>query len=57
MMICDRRSVLALVGSIAFVSTASAKHNHNNGRQLIGNRLNTSGKHEIHIGLPRITSV
>jgi hypothetical protein len=48
MMIFDRRSVLALVGSIAFVGTASAKHNHNSGPQLLGNRLNTNGKHEIH---------
>jgi hypothetical protein len=48
MMICDRRSVLALVGSIAFVGTASAKHNHNSGPQLLGNRLNTNGTHEIH---------
>jgi hypothetical protein len=48
MMICDRRSVLALVGSIAFAGTASAKHNHNSGPQLLGNRLNTNGKHEIH---------
>src|SRR5258708_38721181 len=48
MMICDRRSVLALVGSIAFVGTASAKHNHNSGPQLLGNRLNTNGKHDIH---------
>jgi hypothetical protein len=48
MMICDRRSVLALVGSIAFVGTASAKHNHNSGPQLLGNRLNTNGKHEVH---------
>jgi hypothetical protein len=48
MMICDRRTVLALVGSIAFVGTASAKHNHNSGTQLLGNRLNTNGKHEIH---------
>ena len=47
-MICDRRSVLALVSSIAFVSTASAKHNHNSGPQLLGNRLNTNGKHEVH---------
>jgi hypothetical protein len=47
-MICDRRSVLALVGSIAFVGTASAKHNHNSGPQLLGNRLNTNGKHEVH---------
>jgi hypothetical protein len=36
MMICDRRTVLALVGSVAFVSTAFAKHNHNNGPQLVG---------------------
>jgi len=48
MMICDRRTVLALVGSIAFVGTASAKHNHNSGPQLVGNKLNTNGKHEIH---------
>ena len=48
MMIFDRRSVLALVSSIAFVGTAFAKHNHNSGLQLIGNRLNTNGKHEIH---------
>jgi hypothetical protein len=48
MMICDRRSVLALVGSVAFVGTASAKHNHNSGPQLLGSRLNTNGKHEIH---------
>jgi hypothetical protein len=48
MMICDRRTVLALVGSIAFVGAASAKHNHNNGQQLIGNKLSTNGKHEIH---------
>jgi hypothetical protein len=48
MMICDRRTVLALVGSIAFVGTAAAKHNHNNGQQLIGNKLSTNGKHEIH---------
>src|SRR5215469_14107075 len=46
MMICDRRTVLALVGSVAFVSTAFAKHN--NGQQLVGNKLNTNGKHEIH---------
>jgi len=48
MMICDRRTVLALVSSIAFVGTASAKHNHNNGQQLVGNRLNTNGRHEVH---------
>src|SRR5260370_11839091 len=48
MMICDRRSVLALVGSIAFVGTASAKHNHNSGPQLLGNRLSTNWKHDIH---------
>src|SRR5215510_12366104 len=47
-MICNRRTVLAVVGSIAFVGTASAKHNHHNGQQLVGNRLNTNGKHEVH---------
>ena len=48
MMICDRRTVLALVGSVVFVGTATAKHNHNNGQQLVGNKLNTNGKHELH---------
>jgi hypothetical protein len=48
MMICDRRSVLALVASVAFVGTACAKHNHNSGPQLLAGRLNTDGKHEIH---------
>lgn len=48
MMIYDRRTVLALVGSVVFVGTAVAKHNHNNGQQLVGNKLNTNGKHEIH---------
>src|SRR5262249_8465776 len=48
MMICDRRTVLALVGSVVFVGTAVAKHNHNNGQQLVGNKLGTNGKHEIH---------
>jgi hypothetical protein len=48
MMICDRRTVLALVGSVVFVSTAFAKHNHNNGQQLVGSKLGTNGKHEIH---------
>lgn len=48
MMIRDRRSVLALVCSVAFVGTAFAKHNHNSGAQLVGNKLNTNGKHEIH---------
>ncbi|HKD30059.1 MAG TPA: hypothetical protein VKC66_29605 [Xanthobacteraceae bacterium] len=48
MMICDRRSVLALVGSVVFVNTALAKHNHNNGQQLLGNRLSTDGRHEVH---------
>ena len=43
MMICDRRTVLALVGSVVFVSTAFAKHNHNNGQQLVGNKLGTNG--------------
>jgi hypothetical protein len=48
MMICDRRTILALVGSVVFVGTAFAKHNHNNGQQLVGSKLGTNGKHEIH---------
>jgi len=48
MMICDRRTVLALVGSAVFAGTAFAKHNHNNAQQLVGNKLNANGKHELH---------
>ena len=47
-MICDRRSVLALVGTFACVGAASAAHNHHNGLQLLGSRLSTNGKHEVH---------
>jgi hypothetical protein len=57
MMICDRRTVLALVGSVVFVSTAFAKHNHNNGQQLVGNKLSTNGKHELHKVGEHIVSV
>ena len=27
---------------------SAAKHNHNNGPQLVGNKLGTNGKHELH---------
>src|SRR5882762_10492971 len=49
-MIWNRRllSVLALIGAVAFVSTAFAKHQHHNGQQLVGNKINTNGKHELH---------
>jgi len=50
MMMYDRRmfTTLAFVGSVAFATRAFAKHNHNSGHQLLGNKLNTNGKHEIH---------
>jgi len=50
MMICNRRTftALALFGGAVFVKPASAKHNHNSGQQLVGNKLATNGKHELH---------
>ena len=51
MMIQNRRrllSVLALMGAFPFISTAFAKHQHHNGQQLVGNKINTNGKHELH---------
>jgi len=48
-MICDRRTFLALTGTVAFAGSAfAAKHNHNDGMKLLGNRIGTDGKHEIH---------
>jgi hypothetical protein len=47
-MICDRRTLLGMVGSVALVNTALAKHNHNNGQQLVGSKLGTNGKHDVH---------
>jgi predicted DNA-binding WGR domain protein len=48
MMICDRRTFLVLTGSVAFAGSAFAKHNHHDGAKLLGGRLGTDGKHEIH---------
>jgi hypothetical protein len=48
-MICDRRTFLALTGSVAFAGSAfAAKQNHHDGAKLLGSRLGTDGKHEIH---------
>jgi hypothetical protein len=49
MMICHRRTFLALAGSVAFAGSAfAAKHEHHNGAQLLGSRIGSDGKHEIH---------
>jgi hypothetical protein len=55
MMICDRRTFLTLTagaGSIALAGTALAasvtKHVHNDGMKLLGGKIGTDGKHEIH---------
>jgi hypothetical protein len=48
MMICHRRTFLALAGSVVFAAPALAKHNHHDGAQLLGGRIGTDGKHEIH---------
>jgi hypothetical protein len=49
MMTCDRRTFLALTGSVALASPAfAAQHVHHDGLKLLGNRIGTDGKHEIH---------
>jgi len=50
MMICDRRTFLALTGSVAFAGSAFAKQNHNDGAKLLGSKIGTDGKHELHKG-------
>jgi hypothetical protein len=50
-MLCTRRlfgAVVALVGSMAFIGAAVAAHQHHAGHQLLGDKINTNGKHEIH---------
>ena len=49
-MICDRRTFLALTGSVAFAGSAFAaeKHNHHDGAKMLGAKINTDGKHELH---------
>jgi hypothetical protein len=44
----DRRTILALAGSVVFAGPAFAKHNHHDGAQLLGGKLGTDGKHEVH---------
>jgi hypothetical protein len=41
-------SALALIGAVAFISTAFAKHQHQDGLQLLGNKVNMTGKHDVH---------
>jgi hypothetical protein len=50
MNIWTRRSfaVVALVGTVAIVGAAYAKHQHHSGQQLLGSKINTNGKHDLH---------
>jgi hypothetical protein len=41
-------SAVALIGAAAFIDTAFAKHQHQDGFKLLGNKLNTTGKHDVH---------
>jgi hypothetical protein len=40
--------VVALIGIMAFIGTAFAKHQHHAGHELLGSKINTDGKHELH---------
>jgi hypothetical protein len=48
MIIFDRRTILALAGSVVVAGPAFAKHEHHDGAQLLGGKIGTDGKHEIH---------
>src|SRR5689334_9769406 len=48
---CTRRffgAAVASVGVLAFVRLAFATHHHHPAHQLLGNKIKTDGKHEIH---------
>jgi hypothetical protein len=50
-MISRRRVImggLVALGTTTFVGTACAKHQHHNGQQLVGNKINANGKHDLH---------
>ena len=39
---------LVALSTVKFIGTAYAKHQHHNGQQLLANKINTNGKHELH---------
>jgi hypothetical protein len=48
---CTRRlfgAAVASVGVLAFARVAFAAHQHHPAHQLLGNKINTDGKHELH---------
>jgi hypothetical protein len=48
---CTRRlfgAAVASVGVLAFARVAFAAHQHQPAHQLLGNKINTDGKHELH---------
>src|SRR6266851_2856528 len=49
-MVWTRRflGIVALIGAMAFVGTAFAKHQHHDGKQLLGKKIGNNGKHELH---------
>jgi hypothetical protein len=38
----------ALIGAVAFIGIVRAAEKHHNAKDLLGNKLNTDGKHELH---------
>jgi hypothetical protein len=41
-------AAVASVGTMAFIGAAFAAHQQHGGHQLLGNKINTDGKHELH---------
>ena len=40
--------VVALISAFALVGTAFAAHQHHDGKQFLGNKINTNGTHHLH---------
>ncbi len=41
-------TVVAAISLAAFAGTALAKHQHHDGQKILGNKINSNGKHELH---------
>jgi hypothetical protein len=41
-------AVVAAISLATFAGTALAKHQHHDGQKILGNKINSNGKHELH---------
>ena len=50
-------ATIAIIGVLAFVGPAIAKHDHHSGQQLLGTKIKTNGDHVIHRAGPHTVTV